>query len=58
MLNKRELERSKSYLTGVMPEEKYDVKKKKSRDTFQKKQKDLMEPNALARLTRMKELEE
>ena len=52
------MKRSKSYLADAIPDDKYDVKKRKSIETFNKKQKALMEPSALARITRMKELEE
>jgi hypothetical protein len=58
ILSQREVERSRSYLADAIPKNVYEVKKRRSRDNFQRRQKDLMMPMAVARLTKIKEQEE
>lgn len=52
IMYQRQLKRSKSYLADAIPKDVYEYKTKKARQSFEKKQNDLMFPKALARLTK------
>ena len=58
IIHQKSVERSRSFIAEVIPKEIYETKKRRGHESFQKRQKDLMRPIALARITKTKEQEE